>query len=120
MRLNEINHELKELNQKRRELLDERRKLLADRSEREAIETSQFWADPIFAIIKSHPGISRSKILSELDKGNINPRISNQVLTNTLTTLRRRGLIKNQGTKKNPQWYVGNGSRDSSRIFHCL
>lgn len=56
----------------------------------------------IVDIIKKNPGISRSELLIEME----NPHISDQELTNCLTTLRRRGWTENQGTRKNPKWYA--------------
>lgn len=95
----EINDELRQLSQKRRELLEERRQL-SGVTERSTI--SQIWVDPTFAVIKKHPGISRREIFVKLN----DKHLKFEDLTNVLTTLRRRGWIENQGTRKYPKWYA--------------
>lgn len=102
-RLRDIDAELKELNQTRRELLDERRRLVAERRP-ESVMTAEYWVEPIFSIIETHPGTSRLRIHVLLDAEH-DPKIDMQVLTNTLTTLRRRGWIENRGTRKHPKWF---------------
>src|SRR4051812_12941273 len=115
-RVREINAELMRLNQTRLRLLEERRQLASERYVQE--HASEFWTERVFKVVESHPGISRSEILAELM--GFTPQITTQALTNSLTSLRRRGFIKNQGTKKRPQWHVGNGSRDDSRDIHAV
>lgn len=104
MTLDEIDAELKQLNQRRRELLAERHRLIEEKRP-EAIATSQYWADPIFLIVKDYPGASRKEVLLELAIRGL-PGITEQTLTNSLTTLRRRGRIENRGTRKHPEWHV--------------
>lgn len=99
--LAEINAELKELNRKRRKLIAERRRIMEGRRPR-VVDTSGFWVEAIFAIIESTPGISREEIRMKLGS---NPQIAEQVFTNTLSVLRRRGWIENRGTRKRPKWY---------------
>src|SRR3982750_3434296 len=103
-RVKEINAELRRMTQIRLRLLEERRQLALERYVPE--HASEFWTDRVFKIIENHPGISRSKILSELINREFSSPITANALTNTLTTLRRRGSIENRGTKKRPQWYI--------------
>jgi hypothetical protein len=98
-RLREIEAELSKLKKQRQKLIKERSYLMM----REYGGNAQFWADIIFELIKNHPGISREGILVELDA---HTYISPNVLTNTLTTLRRRGEIENHGTRKCPRWHI--------------
>lgn len=57
--------------------------------------------DSIFAVIQSHPGCSRDDVRKHLIEA-----MSETELTNALTRLRRQGRIQNQGTRKNPIWYI--------------
>jgi hypothetical protein len=100
----EIETELKELNQRRRELLEERRTLSGVNTRNSIVQP---WVNPIFSIIKNHPGINRAGILVQFD----NQYMTFQDLTNCLTILRRRGWIENRGTRKFPEWYP---KKDSS------
>src|SRR3954451_15852471 len=97
-RLTEIKVELQALSQRRRELLEERRQL-SGVTARTTI--AHAWIESIFSIIENHPGISRREIVVKFG----NPHMTVQDLTNCLTTLRRRGWIENQGTRKEPKWY---------------
>lgn len=105
-RIIEIDNELKQLNRKKSELLKERRRLRISGAEPENPELSRAWTDRAWLIINSNPGASRDTIRQEL--GPLDPILwrSEQRLTNTLTTLRRRGWIVNRGTKKRPKWHA--------------
>lgn len=103
-RLCEIDAELKKLRKARRELLDERQRLMDERRP-EVASTSEYWLEPIFSIIENHRGASRLRIQVMLDAEYDQPKITSQALTNTLTTLRRRGWIENRGTRKHPRWH---------------
>lgn len=54
----------------------------------------------VLAVIEENPGIDRQKIFDKLW-----PDVLQTELTNSLTTLRRRGKIENRGSKKYPSWY---------------
>ena len=98
----EIDNELRELRQRQRELLEERR-VLSGVMKRSTL--SQIWVDPAFAIIKKYPGISRRELFIKLN----DKHLKFEDLTNVLTTLRRRGWIENQGTRKHPKWHAKEG-----------
>jgi hypothetical protein len=66
--------------------------------------------DSIFSVIQSHPGCSRDDVRKHLTVP-----ISERELTNALTRLRRQGRIQNQGTRKNPIWYINKVKKPESR-----
>lgn len=94
----EIETELRQLRQRRRELLEERRQL-SGVTTRNVV--TAVWVEPIFSIIEANPGISRRDIVIKFN----NPHMTFGDLSNILTTLRRRGWIENNGTRKNPKWH---------------
>jgi hypothetical protein len=53
----------------------------------------------LLGIIRYHPGICRVDLQKK-------SKILDPSYNNTMTSLRRRGLIENQGTRRNPEYHV--------------
>lgn len=92
-----LDEELRQVRQRERELLEERR-ILRGTPTREIL--THAWTDPIYKIIKANPDISRQEIFLKFN----NPYLLFGDLTDILTTLRRRGLIKKR--RGDQHWYV--------------
>lgn len=93
----EIDAELEQLRQRRKKLLEERRNLAGTPLKAD----SPYWVYRALSIIKNRPGMARREIFVEMNDRNL----TFKQLSNTLTTLRRRGYIENRGTRKHPRWY---------------
>lgn len=96
---------IEDLDRQAKEMLEYIDQLIANlQIRRRQLVRAQRWAldehmDELLAIIRKNPGINASKLFK---KTKLNTQ---KDYSNTMTSLRRRNLIINKGTRSRPLWY---------------
>jgi len=107
----EVEHEIHNLRQETKKLIDEQLELLDVKIKKLKKERTQLLKDmrkfrlteemvELYEIIKHYPGISKVEIQDKMQRTKVKD------YNNTMTSLRRKGMIINMRTRNDPKWFV--------------